>query len=93
LKVLSSNYGPDQVSLTLSGAPDSEAVFFLKENHKDSDHHSRHALNVAASAGAVAELLGTDDFLPPGPLAQPRLIRIHFPKGEGYQTTQVTLTW
>ncbi len=79
--------------MQLSGAPESEAILFLRENHKDSDHRDRYPLKVTVSAGASAELLGTDDAVSPNPLAQPRLIKVHFPKGQGYQTLEFTLTW
>jgi hypothetical protein len=79
--------------MQLSGAPESEAILFLRENHQDSDRHDRYPLKVTASAGASVELLGTDDAPSPNPLAQPRLIKVHFPKGQGYQTMEFTLTW
>ena len=92
LKVLSAMYGENQLTLELSGSPDSSALIYLREN---GPHRRLQIKGDPENRGPVAKLFRAID----GPLEQsdprwqPWSLELHFPKGEDQQATEVTLTW
>lgn len=95
LKVLSSNYANNELTLELSGLPDSSAVLYLRQN---GPYRRIQIKGDPENSSEAANLLRSDDDLPDGTsLSDPRLqlwfLQLHFPKGAGWQTLKVTLTW
>ncbi len=92
MKVVSSEYEPRKLTLVLEGLAGTTEHLCLRENT------SAAALNVKLDKASITQNSGVqltkancaDD---PRTSAQSRSLQIHFPEGQGWQTTQVSLGW
>ncbi|WP_377819457.1 amylo-alpha-1,6-glucosidase [Acidicapsa dinghuensis] len=95
LKVLSEHYEENELTLEFSGTPDSSAILYLRQN---GPYRRIQIKGDPENRGEAAKLLRSDDDLPSNTSASdPRLqlwfLQLHFPRGDGWQTMKVTLTW
>ncbi len=92
MKVVSSEYEPRKLTLVLEGLAGTTEHLYLRENT------SAAALNVKLDKASITQNSGVqltkancaDD---PRTSAQSQSLQIHFPEGQGWQTTQVSLGW
>jgi glycogen debranching enzyme len=87
VKILSTNYGANSLTISLQGVPEARSTLNL---YCSKMLPSLKVDNKISSTSA--EILRYLDDGPFGP-KMPAALVVHFPKGEGWQTTQVTLTW
>jgi hypothetical protein len=104
-KLISQQYGPHKLKLTFEGQPDSRTVITLirnqKANIKSADltgpSASLEELEVKKGFTFPRDFLRFEDHDAvthnPKELTDPIRLEIHFPKGQGYQTLEFTLTW
>ncbi len=92
MKVISSEYGAHKLTLVLEGQPDTTEHLYLRENI------SIAGLNVKLEGFSTAQnsgirLTGASCVKDPCSPEQSQSLEIHFPKGQGWQTAQVSLNW
>jgi glycogen debranching enzyme len=93
-KILSTSGSPRSLDVTIEGQPGADANLILTKNQKVTPKVA--LVNPSEHPDARVELLGT--ITADGPRNQhdpfdPTSVQIHFPKGQGWQTLEFTLTW
>jgi len=92
MKVISSVYGPHKLTLILEGQPDTTENLHLRENTAAADLNVR-LDEASAKQNPGVRLIKMNCTKDPCLPAQPPSMEVHFPKGQGWQTTQITLNW
>jgi glycogen debranching enzyme len=90
-KVLSAVYSAKSLTITIEGQPDSQAILFLRRNKSvpNLKVEKSYAEKFPGSEAKILEWLDSN----PADTKQRTPLKLHFPKGQGWQTLEFTLTW
>lgn len=89
MKVISTEYAARRMTLVVKGQPDSDSEFVLHRNQLLMPRET--IVNLKEHPDAASEISFIDTALHQADIAM--RFQIHFPKGQGWQTLEFTLTW
>jgi glycogen debranching enzyme len=89
MKIISTAYAAHRMTLIVEGQPDSDSEFVLHRNQLLMPRET--IVNLKEHPDASSEISFIDTALRQADIAM--RFQIHFPKGQGWQTLEFTLTW